>query len=368
MWIILLVILMLFTVITTILLPPSLGKIKPFLDENGDSAAGSISEKIFVQINGVKQGMFIKGKDKTKPVLLLLHGGPGMSDYFLAEKYTADLEDEFVVCYWEQRGTGLSYNPDIPPETMTTEQFVSDVIEVTNYLRDGFEQDKIYLMGHSWGTYLGIQAVFQAPELYNAYIAMSHVVNQPESERLAYTYMLEQYTEAGNTHGIKRLQKYPVGESDKSLEAYLNSSVRDKAMHELGIGTMHNMNSVISGIFFPSLKCIEYTPLERINIWRGKAFSAQTNLRKEMYDFSAIPDIPELKIPVYFFAGKYDYTCCYSLQLDYLKKLKAPVKGFYSFDKSAHSPLFEEPYKSRHILFEDVLNQYGNLFDTNPPF
>lgn len=355
MWATLLIILALFVAAGCMLLPPSLGSVKPLLDEKGNTIPGSIAEKSFIEINGVKQGMFIKGKDKTKPVLLLVHGGPGMSDYFLAEEHPAGLEDAFVVCYWEQRGTGLSYSPDIPPETMTTGQFVSDVIEVTDYLREHFGQDKIYLMGHSWGTYLSLKAVSQAPELYNAYIAMSQVVNQSESERLAYIYMLEQYKKDQNTDMIKKLEKYPIEKSDTALDAYLDSSVRDTAMHELGVGTMHDMNSVIGGIFLPSLRCTEYTPMERINLWRGKTFSAKTGLRAEMYDWNAMEEIPELKIPVYFFAGKYDYTCCYSLQHDYFQKLKAPVKGFYSFEESAHSPVFEEPAKAKEILCSDVL-------------
>ncbi|WP_236354999.1 alpha/beta hydrolase [Konateibacter massiliensis] len=363
MWLIFLMIFILLAVIGNILLPPSLGKVKPFLNEKGEFLEGSISEKTFIKINGTNQGMFIKGKDETKPVLLFVHGGPGMSDYFLAEQYAADLEDEFVVCYWEQRGTGLSYNPDIPLDTMNTEQFVSDVIEVTNYLRDRFRQDKIYLMGHSWGTYLGIKAAAQAPELYNAYIAMSQIVNQSESEKIAYTYMLEQYEKSGNTDKINQLLKYPIQASDESLEAYLNSSVRDNAMHELGIGTMHNMDTVIMGIFLPSLRCIEYTQLERINIWRGKAFSSQTDLRKEMYGFSAVEEIPELKTPVYFLAGKYDYTCCYSLQKEYFNTLKSPIKGFYTFEESAHSPLFEEPCKAKRILCKDVLNGIVTMAD-----
>ncbi|MDF2877884.1 MAG: hypothetical protein K0S30_980, partial [Clostridia bacterium] len=171
-WNSLLAILVCFVVLACIILPPSRGTVVPFLNKDGKKLANSISEKVSIEINGVGQGMFIKGKDITKPVLLLVHGGPGMSDYFLAEEYPTGIENEFVVCYWEQRGTGISYNSDIAPETMTTEQFISDIIEVTNYLRNRFGQDKIYLMGHSWGTYLSVKTVAKSPELFHAYIAM----------------------------------------------------------------------------------------------------------------------------------------------------------------------------------------------------
>jgi pimeloyl-ACP methyl ester carboxylesterase len=362
-WNSLLAILVCFVVLACIILPPSRGTVVPFLNKDGKKLANSISEKVSIEINGVGQGMFIKGKDITKPVLLLVHGGPGMSDYFLAEEYPTGIENEFVVCYWEQRGTGISYNSDIAPETMTTEQFISDIIEVTNYLRNRFGQDKIYLMGHSWGTYLSVKTVAKSPELFHAYIAMSQVVNQPESEKLAYTYMLGQYTAKGRAKMVKKFKQYPIFESDEALIEYSTSSLRDEAMHDLGVGTMRNMNSVIKDIFFASLRCTDYTSMERINIWRGKIFSAKTGLRGELDAFDAIIEVPVLDIPVYFFAGRHDYTSCYSLQKEYYECLKAPVKGFYTFKESAHSPLFEEPEKAMSILYEDVLNEITILQD-----
>lgn len=355
-WNLLLAILVCFVVLACIILPPSSGAVAPFLNRDGKKLANSISEKISMEINGVKQGMFIKGKDTAKPVLLLVHGGPGMSDYFLAKEYPTGIENEFVVCYWEQRGTGISYNSDIALETMTTEQFISDIIEVTNYLRNRFGQDKIYLMGHSWGTYLSVKTVAKSPELFHAYIAMSQVVNQPKSEKLAYTYMLGHYTEAGNTSMIRKFEQYPIFESDEALIEYSTSSLRDEAMHDLGVGTMRHMNSVIKDIFFASLRCTDYTPMERINIWRGKIFSGKTGLRGELDAFDAIKEVPVLHIPIYFFAGQYDYTSCYSLQKEYYESLKAPVKGFYTFEESAHSPLFEESEKAMSIMCKDVLN------------
>jgi len=104
------------------------GKVQPFLDENGNPLAGSISEKIHVSINGVEQGMFIKGKDKTKPILLFLYGGPGMPKYAISREYLIVLENYFTVCWWEQRGAGLSHCTNISPETMTFDQLIADVL------------------------------------------------------------------------------------------------------------------------------------------------------------------------------------------------------------------------------------------------
>lgn len=360
--IITLIILVCFTIIVGGLLLLSTGKVEPFLDEKGQTLEGSISEKIHVTINGVEQGMFIKGKDKRKPVLLFLHGGPAMPEYTFAQKYPTGLEDCFIVCYWEQRGAGLSYSSDMPPETLTVEQLISDTLEVTNHLRNGFGQEKIYLMGHSGGSFFCIQAAARAPELYHAYIGIAQISNQMESEKLAYKYMMEQYTMVGDKRMIQKLDKFPITEMDTMPPPY--RSLRDEAMHSLGIGTMRNMESVVSGIFLPVMQNPEYTFTEKINIWRGKWSVHSTNMWNQILATNLTTEVTKLDIPVYFFSGLYDYTASYTLAKDYLEKLQAPVKGFYTFEQSAHSPIFEEPEKMQHILKEDVLLGVNNLADT----
>ena len=335
------------------------GNPTPFVDENGSPLAGSISEKVFVNINGVEQGMFIKSKDATHPVLLYLHGG--MPDYFLTQRYPTGLENYFTVVWWEQRGSGISYSADIPPETMTLEQMISDTLEVTNYLRHRFGQEKIYLMGHSGGTFIGVQAAARAPELYYAYIGVAQMSYQLKSERLAYEYMLQQFKESGNTKMVRKLEEAPVTMTDGTPDAYL--ALRDPAMHSLGIGTTHDMNSVITGVFLPSLTSREYTLGEKVNMWRGKANSGVAPLWDDILSTDLSKEVTELSIPVYFFEGIYDYTCSYTLAKEYFDQLKAPIKGFYTFEQSAHSPLFEEPEKMGHILQEDVLAGVNNLAD-----
>jgi pimeloyl-ACP methyl ester carboxylesterase len=319
-------------VLVGVLLAYSPGKPQPFLDENAKPLAGSISEKVFLKINGVRQGMFIKSKDATHPVMLYLHGG--MPDYFLKQKYPTKLEDDFTVVWWEQRGSGISYSDDIPRDTMTNEQMISDTLEVTNYLRQRFDKEKIYLMGHSGGTLIGIQAAAQAPQLYYAYLGVAQMSNQLKSEELAYEYMLQQFKTNGNTD-----------------------------MDSLGIGTTHDMHSVITGIFLPSLTSPDYTLMEKVNMWRGKSRSGISILQDKMLATDLSKQVPELEIPVYFFEGIYDYTCSYTEAKSYFEKLKAPKKGFYSFEQSAHSPFFEEPEKMQKILHEDVLAGLNNLAD-----
>lgn len=347
------------------LLVYSPGTIKPFLSADGTPLANSISEKSRAVIGGVGQGMFIRGKHTQNPVLLFLHGGPGMPEYFLAEKYLTELEAHFTVCYWEQRGGGISWSPDIPPESITAEQLVSDTIEVTHYLRERFGQEKIYLLAHSWGSFIGIQTIQQSPELYHAYIGVGQVSQMAESERRGYAYMLDQYAMAGNESMVKKLKAYPILESDDALRSFFSSALRDKAMHELGIGTMRDMKSVVTGAFLPIMKCGAYSPGEKVNIWRAKMFlKNKTILIDQLFTTDLTVAVTQVEIPVYFISGRYDYTVNRDLSKAYLEQLQAPVKGFYTLEQSAHSPLFEEPEKFVQIMMADVHNAATALADT----
>jgi pimeloyl-ACP methyl ester carboxylesterase len=308
MWISVAILLAGMLILVGVLLACSPGKAIPLVDGNGKELAGSISEKIHVPINGVEQGMFIKSKDARHPVLLYLHGG--MPDYFLTQQYPTGLEDDFTVVWWEQRGSGLSYSADIPPETMNQEQMIADTLAVTNYLRQRFGKDKIYLMGHSGGTFIGIQAAARAPDLYYAYIGVAQMSDQLKSEYLAYTYMLERFKADGNRGMLRKLEAAPVTLAGGVPAAYL--AVRDEAMHSLGIGTTHEMHSVITGILLPSLGCREYTLGEKINLWRGKSRSGVAMLWKPMLTTDLSKQTAELEIPVYFFDGIYDYTVSYT--------------------------------------------------------
>ena len=140
--------------------------------------------KIFepISINGTKQWVLIRGNDESKPVLLYLHGGPGQSLIPFAYKATNKLVNDFIVVYWDQRGTGLSYDESIPDETMTIDQFIEDTRSVTEYLKRKFNKDKIYLLGHSWGTVLGTLVIQKYPDDYYAYIGVGQVVNSEEQE------------------------------------------------------------------------------------------------------------------------------------------------------------------------------------------
>ncbi|MBP1779520.1 MAG: putative hydrolase or acyltransferase of alpha/beta superfamily [candidate division NC10 bacterium] len=335
------------------------GKPKPFLDEGGHPLPDSISEKVRVDINGFEQGMFLRALDKTRPVLLYLHGG--MPEYFLSQRYPTGLESEFVVCWWEQRGAGLSYRPGMSPDSLAVEHLVADTVALTNHLRGRFAQDRIYLMGHSGGSFVGMHAVARAPEFYHAYIGVSQMANQLRSEKRAYDYMLERCRVQGRAALGRKLEAAPVTLEGGVPPAYLR--VRDEAMHVLGVGTMREMRSVLTGLFLLSLRNPDYTLAEKISMWRAKAAMGVSSIYAEMLATDLAERIPRVGVPLYFLHGVHDYTCTYAEALAYFDSLTAPLKGFYTFSKSAHSPIFEEPGKVMAILREDVLRGTNRLAD-----
>lgn len=346
-------------VLITILFIMSPGKPKQFLDVKKKKLANSISEKIFIDINGSKQGMFIKSKNLDNPVILYLHGG--MPDYFLTEKYPTHLEDDFTIVWWEQRNCGISYNSNSSENATTLEQLVDDTIVLTKHLSERFNKKKIYLMGHSGGTFLGVYVVDKAPELYEVYIGIAQMSDQLSSEKIAYEYILNHYKETNNNKMVDYLQGISFNGHNKLPEKYLK--IRDSVMHELGIGTMRNTRNLFTDLFLPSIYFSEYTMTEKYHLWASKSKSGISQNWEEMARTNLIETKNDFKIPVYFFHGLYDYTCSYELAKKYFDKIKAPIKGFYTFDQSAHSPLFEEPEKMNKILIHDVRNLRMELAD-----
>lgn len=345
--------------LVSVLLVLSPGHPRPFLDAAGRTVPNSISEKIRVRLNGVEQGMFIKSADARHPVLLYLHGG--IPDYFLTARFPTGLDQDFTMVWWDQRGSGLSYHAGMSPASATTEQLVSDTVAVTHYLRRRFGQQQIYLMGRSGGTFLGIQVAGRFPQLYRAYIAVGQISNQLASERLAYDYLLQRFKHDRNSRMVRQLEAAPVTLAHGVPAGYLR--VRDEAMHALGVGTMRTMRSVVTGLFVPSLRNRDYTLAEKVNLWRGKAAMGVSSMWQDVLATDLAERVPRVGIPVYFLHGVHDFTVSYPLAKAYYDRLEAPVKGFYTFDHSAHSPLFEEPEKTCRIMREDVLTGGTSLAD-----
>jgi pimeloyl-ACP methyl ester carboxylesterase len=223
-----------------IIMVNSPGKLASLKDSQNNLIEGSVSDKVWIEVNGIKQGMFIRGENTQNPVILYLHGGPGtpMLQFISYLEKNERLEKYFTVCYWDQRGSGMTYSKGTDPSTMTLNQMVEDTREVTEYLKSRFNQDKIYLIGHSWGSYLGVKTIEKYPENYLAYIGIGQLSNQTESERLAFQYMLKYAKEINDKTVIKKLEKYdPYADNFPQYDYLLK--VRTGVLNKYGIGHLH---------------------------------------------------------------------------------------------------------------------------------
>ena len=343
------------------------GKLPPLRDARGKVIKDSISEKVWLEIGGIKQGMFIRGEDLQNPVVLYLHGGPGepMLQFISALEKLENverLEKYFTVCYWDQRGAGMTYSKSMDPSTMTVEQMVEDTCEVTEYLKSRFGQDKIYLVGQSWGTYLGVKTIEKYPENYLAYIGVGQTVNCVESERLAYDYMLNYAKEINDKDVIEELEKYDMRDfpwfdaNDLSWYHYL-AKPRSDILNKYGVGRMRQ------GVTFPDiLKAFflfkGYTLSEKINWFIGEDFSMVHLFPFVLNDNFFVSSL-KFEIPFYVVQGDYDYITSRVLAEKYINAIEAPKKEFFVFNNSAHSPNLEEPER-----FVEVLLQIAS---ENPP-
>lgn len=343
MWNIIISLFLIIGLVILILIIISPGKLEPLKDKNGNPIPHSITEKVKLEIGGVKQQAFILGEKKENPVLLFLHGGPGSPELPLVFTNNGDrrLEEEFIVCYWDQRGAGMS-RAGIPVETMTLEQLIADTHKITQYLKKRFHQKKIYLMGHSWGSFLGIKVVNQYPDDYFAYIGMGQLSNQRLSEKLAFDYMLEHAHQIKDQKAIKALSKYDATSSAFPELRYV-MSIRSSLMNKYGIGIAHrnfSMSTVIKQLFFFK----GYTLTEKINYMRGSLFSLKTLFHYTLEDDLA-KTTASFDLPIYITHGKFDYQVSYALAKSYTEKIQAPKKSFFTFEESAHSPIIEEREK-----------------------
>lgn len=348
-----------------ILISKNSGTLPPLKDKSGRAIAGSISEKIWIEVNGMQQGMFIRSENPRNPVLLYVHGGPGTPmlqfvSYLEKIKNPVPLEKYFTICYWDQRGSGMSYSRKTDASSMTIDTMVKDTHEVTEYLKNRFGQNKIYLLGHSWGSYLGVKTIEQYPEDYFAYIGVGQISDQKKSERLAYQYMMDHAKKINDEKTIAALGKFdptephfPLVNEEGHLLDYLMA--RSTALIKYGIGHIHE--GLRAGLTFKSMvfralfSFKGYTISEKVKWFLGADFS-MVHLFPVLLDDNLFVSSTKFDIPFYIVQGVYDYQVSQTLAEKYVEAIDAPHKEFILFENSAHSPNLEEPERFNLIMQE----------------
>ncbi len=330
------------------------GTTSPILDEQGEEIAGSIAEIVDVPLGGLSQFVLIRGRDSSNPVLLLLHGGPGdpAAAQFLA--YNGALENDFVVVHWDQRGAGASYSESIPDETMTVDQLVSDAHELTGYLQDRFAKSKIFLAGHSWGSYLGMRVVHRYPGDYYAFVGMGQVANQQESEARSYAAVLAEAKASGRSDAVQELEALGPPDRGRYAGGLVGLGRQRKWVREFG-GAAYGRTNVgaLWMLARPLLGFREYRLEDKLNYIPGEDYSMGL-LEEPLLDDDLTQTAVELDVPIFILQGRHDLQTVFETTRDYFEMLRAPYKEFIVFENAAHLVPFEEPQEFLRVMVDRV--------------
>ncbi len=350
-------ILVLVLVVICVLWIKSPGTAEPITDTNGKIIEGSISTIEKVTIGGLEQYVIIRGVSTDKPVMLFIHGGPGSPEVAFIKDLNPEIENDFVMVYWEQRGAGKSYSKDIPPESMTLEQFILDTREMSEYLVKRFNRKKIFVMGHSWGSLLGILTAHQYPTLFYAYFGIGQVAKQLEGEKISLQWVKEQARKSNDQDAIEALSELTFPDLGASDSTWLNYLLKQRIYVAQFGGSMRNIRGM-----WPMVKMLlnakEYTLSEKMNYMQGSLFSLN-HMWREVVKADLLPRIDSMQIPVYIFQGVHDYQTPYSIAKDFYDQLKAPEKELFTFENSAHAPIIEEVDR-----FNSIVREKANLFES----
>lgn len=312
----------------------------PIIGSDGNPLPDSIAELATIPLGGQEQTIMIRGRSVDNPVLLYLAGGPGGTDMG-AMRADVTLEQHFVVVTWDQRGAGKSYAAIDPLETLTLDQMITDTVELTNYLRERFDEDKIYLVGNSWGTILGTLTVQRNPELFYAYIGTGQMVSLSETDTMFWEDTLAWAEQTGNADLAATLRNNGPPPYDNLLD------------YEPAISHEHDWNP------YPELDTSKEMPfntfvpentlIDRVNALRGllDTFFAMYPQLQEI-DFRQ--DVTSLEVPVCLVIGEHEARGRAVLAQEWFEMLSAPHKEMIVFEHSGHRPLFEEP-----AAFADVM-------------
>ena len=302
------------------------GRTPPLRDAGGKAIPGSVARLEEVELGGSPQWILIRGADRANPVLLFLHGGPGMPAMYLAHDFQRQMERDFTIVHWDRRGAGKSFSAGADPSTLTVRRTRDEAIELTEWLRREFGQERIYLLGHSWGSYLGMLAVEHRPDLFAAFVGTGQMAADVERVRR-----------------VQRAGLVPLAETagDQSTVARLEGGGTPTETDLFRYGAELRGAKSMWPIIRTGLRASEYTLWDVFNVGRGA--SRLSSLMK--HDVIAGPldrEILSVDVPVFFLLGRHDLNTPSSLAARYLDDLEAPLKKLVWMEESAHFPFWTE--------------------------
>jgi proline iminopeptidase len=318
----------------------------PFRTPSGELLEGSVAAMETLSINGVDQSVWFRGRSTRSPIVILLHGGPGASEAALFRHFNPELERELLVVYWEQRGTGRSWSPGLDARGMTIEQLVADLDGLVDHVRRRFGQPKVALLGHSWGTVLGVIYAARHPQKVTAYIGVAQVVNPVAAQEEELAYCLAAAETAGDERALSSLRS--LGRPPFNVEKALALERWTERYGGLLAGGLAKRDMIAA-----ALRSDEANVFDLVLFGLGNRFSLRA-LWREYLGIRFDATHRSLDVPMLLVLGRHDHHVSARLAETWFQALDAPGKRLAWFERSAHNPPFEQPAEFNALVLRTL--------------
>lgn len=304
-----------------------------------------------VRIGGIDQWISVRGVDRRNPILLMIHGGPGYVAMPTSWYFQRGWEDYFTVVQWDQRGAGKTYtanDPETVTPTMTIPRMIADAEELITWLRREFGKDRIFVLGHSWGSLVGLTIAQRHPDWLHAYIGMAQLIDGRESERRGWRFAMDHARRAENAQAMRDLESIaPYAEADRPI-ALEDLYLQRKWLGFYGGAVRGRMGFDAEAAAVALAP--EYSDADVKSFWAGNDFSQERLLVEVVTtDFTTVTT---LECPLILFNGRHDYNLSASVAAEWFGRVQAPSKTLVWFERSAHMMMNEEPGKMLVALVE----------------
>jgi len=311
-----------------------------------------VQESFIATLGGARQYVSVRGADRRNPILLYIHGGPASVELPISWSFQQPWEDYFTVVEWDQRAAGKSFtlnDPDAMRPTLTPDRYRDDAIELIELLRKRYGKRRIFVLGHSWGSTVGLAVAAKRPDLLYAYVGMGQLIDFQQNEAISYAQVMAQAKADHNGQAVKELEGIAPYPAPDHLDLAKTAIERKWSIHYGGLG--YNRRDSDYYMHMGRLSP-EYGLADR------KAWDAGSDLTMGVVwpklATLSFENVRQMDVPVILFLGRHDTTTPPQIAADWLARLKAPSKKLVWFDRSAHLPMIEEPGHAFEALVHDV--------------
>ena len=300
-----------------------------------------IDDEEFIKVGGIEQWVTIRGQDRGNPALLLLHGGPGNAFQALTRRAYLPWEKQFTVVQWDQRGAGKTFGRSGPvgPD-VTVDRMVLDAAEVAEYARTKLGKPKIILVGHSWGSILGVRLAKKRPDLFYAYVGTGQVVNHANGQLIAYGQLKAEARTRGDRPAEQQLEAVgppPYDSNDKKL-------VITRWANKFEPGNPSNW-TILSTVLFDSSATIG----DFRDLIRGIRTS-EDHFRGMAEEFELPALGTDFAVPIFLFDGAVDNVTPIASLRPWLDSLRAPEKELVLIPDAGHNAMVTRTHEFLGLL------------------